>query len=106
MKWTVGQRITVGYAVILVLLVVVAGVGLYALSRIADTLETVIHQREQGIEAVLEARGAVDRALVGFLRYRMVRDERFLRQRDSEITAARNAITRLRDTAATAPGKQ
>ena len=39
MKWTVGQRITVGYAVILVLLVVVAGVGYNALSRTAGNAQ-------------------------------------------------------------------
>ena len=106
MTWTVGRRVGVGYAVILLLLTVVAAGGVYSLSLTAQTLRAVIHQREQGIEAALEAGGAADRAVVGFLRYRLAREERFLKQRGDEITAARAAITRLRDAGATPEAKQ
>ncbi|MGB4780850.1 MCP four helix bundle domain-containing protein, partial [Candidatus Methylomirabilis sp.] len=106
MRWTVGQRITVGYAVILVLLVVAAGAGMFALSRIAGTFETVIRQHEQGIETALEARGDADRAVVSFFRYLQTRQEQFLKDRDRQLAEAREAMTRLRDTSATAEAKK
>jgi len=57
MRWTVGRGIVAGYAVVLLLLAVVAGMGMYALSRTAGSLASVIREREHGIEAALEARG-------------------------------------------------
>jgi methyl-accepting chemotaxis protein len=106
MKWTVGQRIAVGYAVILLLLAVVAGVGVYALSRTAETFGMVIHQREQGIEAALEARGDSDRAMVSFLRYLRAREERLLKDRERQVAEAREGMTRVRDASPTAEARK
>lgn len=103
MKWTIGHRIAAGYAAILILLVAVGGVGMYTLSHIADTFKTVIHQREQGIETALEARGDADRAMVSFLRYLRTREEGFLKDRERQVAEAREGMTRLRDMSAT-PG--
>src|SRR3970040_2141363 len=100
MRWTVGQRIAVGYAVMLLLLAVVAGVGVYALSRLADTFETVIHQREQGIETALEARGDTDRAVVSLLRYLGTREEQFLKDRERQVAEAREGMTTVPGTRA------
>ena len=106
MKGTVGQRTAVGYAVILVLLVVVAGVGMYALGRIVDTFTAVIHQREQGIETALEARGDADRAVVSFLRYLRTPEEQFLKDKERQVAEAREGVTRLRDMSATPEAKK
>ncbi|HEV8661517.1 MAG TPA: MCP four helix bundle domain-containing protein, partial [Candidatus Methylomirabilis sp.] len=106
MRWTVGQRITVGYTVLLLLLLLVTGVGTYALSRTAETFGTVIHQREQGIEAALEARGDSDRAMASFLRYLREREERLLTDRERQIGEAREGMTRLRETSATAEARK
>src|SRR3989338_7766014 len=106
MKWTVGQRIVAGYAVILLFLVVVAGVGIYTFSRTAGTFERVIHHREHSIEAALDARGAADRAVLSFLRYRLTREERFLKQREGEAAEARRTMTQLRDTSPAAETKE
>ncbi len=106
MRWTVGQRIAAGYAVVLLLLAVVAGVGVYALSRTAGTFEGVLRQREQGIETALEARGDADRATVSFLRYLRTREERLLRDRDRQVAEAREGMTRLRDASPTAEARR
>ena len=42
MHWTVGRRVAVGFCAILLLLVVVAGVGFFALSGTIDAFEVVI----------------------------------------------------------------
>ncbi|MBI4637214.1 MAG: hypothetical protein HY727_12765, partial [Candidatus Rokubacteria bacterium] len=52
MGWTVGRRIAIGYAVVLVLLLVVAGVGMYALPRTTDTFQAAVRQQEQSLEAL------------------------------------------------------
>ncbi|HLF94616.1 MAG TPA: MCP four helix bundle domain-containing protein, partial [Planctomycetota bacterium] len=106
MRWTVGQRIAAGYAVILLFLVVVAGMGMYTLSLTTDAFQEVIRQRERRVVGALEARGASDRAFVGALRYRVTLDQRFLKDRERELTAAREAITRLRDTSTTVETKK
>jgi len=106
MRWTIGQRIVAGYALTLLLLVVVAGVGTYALFRISDAFEAVIRQREQGIETALEARGDSDRAMVSFLRYLRTREDRFLKDMERQIAEAREGLTRLRDTSPTAEARK
>ncbi|MDE2322660.1 MAG: MCP four helix bundle domain-containing protein [candidate division NC10 bacterium] len=102
MKWTVGQRITVGYAVILVLLMVVAGVGYIALSRTAETFETVIHAQERDLGAVRRGDSAIDRATDIFLRYLLVPDESLLKDVDEANAEVRRVMTELRDQAGTA----
>ena len=106
MKWTVGKRIAIGFAVILVLLVVVAGVGTYTLSRTADTFGRVIQQREQGIEVALEARGDTDRAMLSLLRYLREREERYLKDLERQVGEAREQMTRLRDASVTAEARK
>ncbi len=49
MRWTVSRRIVGGYAVILLFLMVVAGMGAYTLSRIAGSFEVAIHSQEKGL---------------------------------------------------------
>ncbi len=105
MRWTVGQRIAGGYAVILVLLVVVAGVGTYALSRTAETFESVIGEQEQGLVNALGVKGAVASAHVDFLLYLLMPDDKFLRRWESGVGEARRALTELREAGATAEVK-
>jgi hypothetical protein len=101
MRWTVGQRIAGGYAVILVLLVVVAGVGTYALSRTAGTFENVIDQLERGLVNALGAEGAIESANVDFLRYLLGPDEKFLKGWEDGVAEGRRALTTLREAGVT-----
>lgn len=101
MRWTVGQRVAVGYAVILALLGVVGGVGMITLSSTTGSLETVIRQREQRVEVAVEARGDADRAVVSFLRFLLTADDRLLGERERRLAEARQAMAELRDTSPT-----
>lgn len=95
MRWTVGQRIALGYAVILLLLVIVAGVGLYALPRTAETFENVIRQREQGLMHALGAEGTLEAANGEFLRFLLTGEERFLKEWESQLLETRRGLTEL-----------
>lgn len=100
MRWTVGQRIAVGYAVILLLLVVVAGVSMYALPRATDTFSGAVRQQEQSIEAL----GADLRLFMGqvsFLRFLLSPDQSFLKAREESFSSSRQAIAALRDASST-----
>ncbi|MBI4560531.1 MAG: hypothetical protein HY724_00695, partial [Candidatus Rokubacteria bacterium] len=100
MKRTVGQRIVVGYAVILVLLVVVAGVGMYALTRTTGTFSGAVRQQEQSFEA-LRADERLTAANVNFLRYLITADPRFLKVMEDRLSSSRQAMTALRDASPT-----
>jgi len=104
MKWTVGQRIAVGFVVILVLLVVVAGVGMYALPRTTETFSGAVHQQEQSLEA-LRADERLTGANANFLRYLLTADPRFLKVMEERRSSGRQAITALRDASTTPESK-
>jgi methyl-accepting chemotaxis protein len=100
-RWTVGERIGGGYAVILVLLLAVAGVGVSALSRTAGVFESVIHQQEQGLVNALGVKAELETANGELLRYLLTSDEAFLKGLEDGITEARRKLTELRDTGPT-----
>ena len=104
MKWTVGQRVAVGYAVILLLLVVVAGVGLYALPRTTATFYGAVRQQEQSLEA-LRADERITAANANFLRYLLTGEPRFLRVMEERRSSGRQAMTALRDASTTPESK-
>jgi methyl-accepting chemotaxis protein len=105
MRWTVGQRIVIGYAALILLLTVIAGVGVYALSGTAGTFQEVVQYGER-VDAALEARGDADRAVISYLRYLTTGDEQFLEERERRTGEARQGATKLRDTSATAESKK
>ena len=104
MRWTVGQRIAVGYAVILLLLVVVAGVSMYALPRATDTFYGAVRRQEQSIEA-LRADERLTSANANFLRFLLIADPRFLKAREDSLSSGRQAIAALRDAGTTPESK-
>lgn len=96
MRWTVGQRIAVGYAVILVLLTVVAAVGMYALTGTTDTFSDAVRRQEQSLQAM----GADERlatATANFLRFLLSPDPKFLKAREDSLSSGRQIIAALRD---------
>lgn len=103
MRWTVGQRIVVGAALLTLFLVVVAGVGLYALPRTSRTFEGAVRQQEQAGEA-LRADEKITSGIANFLRYLLTAEQRFLKAREDDLARGRQALTELRDTGA--PGSK
>ncbi len=88
MSWTVGQRIVLGYALILLLLLVVAGVGSYQLPRTSKTFETSIHAQGQDLIAPLEAKSTIAFANLNVLRYVVTKDSVFVKQWEIDILHA------------------
>jgi CHASE3 domain sensor protein len=104
MRGTVGQRIAVGYAAVLVLLAVVGGVGMYALPRTAATFQSVVRQQQQSFEA-LRAGERTTAAVANFLRYLLTADVSFLRTMEDRLSSGRQAITAARDASTTPESK-
>ena len=98
MSWTVGRRIGSGYAVVLLLLAVVAGVGVSSLSRTAGAFETVVQDQERYLVAVWKTDGAIDAATAGLLRYLLSPQEGTLKDWESGVAEARRTMAELRDT--------
>ena len=92
MRWTVGQRIAVGYAVVLLLLVVVAGLGPYALFRTADSFKTAIVQLETRLVTSQEADRAFAYPNVDFLRFLATGDDEFVTRYEREMLNARQML--------------
>jgi len=105
MRWTVGQRIAVGYTVTLVLLAVVAGVGVFTLPRTTGTFSGAARQQEQSFEA-LRADERLTAAIANFLRYLLTEDPRFRKTMEDRLSSARQAMTALRDASTTPESKR
>ena len=105
MRWTVARRVTIGYAVVLLLLAVVSLTALYALFRTGEAFEDVI-QRQQLLDDAMEARGDSDRAVVSLYRYLTTGDERFLEERALRGAEAREGLTKLQQASRSAERKK
>jgi methyl-accepting chemotaxis protein len=105
MKWTVTQRITAGFGVVLGLLLVVSVVGVVAL-RVegARYEEAVQRQRDQLVEAVL-AQSELRRAIIDYVGFLASGDETEATSRDTMVVSARQRVEALRDGAATPEGR-
>jgi hypothetical protein len=97
MKWTVGRRIGVGFSVILLLLSLLAGVGVLTLFRAASAFGAAIQEQERRLALVRKADGALADATIGFLRFLVAPEEGTLRDWETGVAAARQAMTDLRD---------
>jgi methyl-accepting chemotaxis protein len=102
MSWTVGQRIVLGYALILLLLLVVAGVGTYQLPRASETFETAVHAQEQDLIAPLEAKSTIAFANLDVLRYLVTKDRAFVKQWEVEILHARQVMAEMQNASSSA----
>jgi methyl-accepting chemotaxis protein len=100
MKWTVGQRIAVGFGVGLALVVLVAAIGVFVLRRTIQSYDEVLEQQQRVQVVALEAQSEVRDATVHFLRFLLLGDESLARHRDDSLTAARGLIDSVRDAVA------
>jgi len=98
---TVGERIAAGYAVILLLLIAVAGLGSLALSRSSATFKEAILAQGKGLTGALKQRRAISSAQADYLRYLLTSDDKALAEKEIKLVQAREALAELRDTSAT-----
>jgi methyl-accepting chemotaxis protein len=99
-SWTVGRRITVGFASLLVLLLVVSVVGVVALRRANDTYARAAHTERLIGDLARRAEASIEEENVAFLRFLLEPDAVFSTQRDTADVASRSALVQVRDSLA------
>lgn len=95
---TVGQQIIAGFSVLLLLLVITAGMGIYALSRGAGATDTTLRYQGAILKNKLGAPGAMGLAHADLLRYLLTQERKFLTGWEKWIEATRQMIVEARDT--------
>ncbi len=101
MRGTVGQRIAIGYAVLLLLLVAVAVVGMYTLSSTAETSRVAIREQGERLGGVLRQRKAVSAAHSSILAFLLGPGKESPRDWRNDVAQARQILSQLRDTSPT-----
>ncbi len=96
MKWTVTRRIAGGYAVVLALLTLVAGVAWNALARTGDDFEAAL-LREGRLVGVMQAMEQISSANTDYLRYFLTPNQQHLTEWEHGISEGRRGLTELRD---------
>lgn len=101
MHWTVGRRITAGFAVGLGLVAVVAAVGIVALRGASRAYQAALDIQRRTLVPALNAESEFRRANLDFLRYLLSQQEQHARNRDSTLALSRDLVVALRDSART-----
>lgn len=96
-NWTIGRRIAAGYAILLVLLVLVAGVGMYALATTRDTFGSALETERDDVQKGLAATKAFSDANREFRGFLFSGDEQFLSGLREHLEVARTGLADLRD---------
>jgi methyl-accepting chemotaxis protein len=99
--WTIGRRIAAGYAVLLVLLVGTAVVGMLALSSTRENYKTAISTVEQRAIRGTDALQGMDATVVSFLSYLLRGQSASVDAMNERFAAARAAAVQLRDSSTT-----
>src|SRR5688572_13339103 len=105
MQWTVSRRIAAGFAVGLMLVVVVAVIGVNALRQATQSYEATLARERRSLIPALQADAASRGAAAQQFRFLLVQDEQFLKWRDSLLALSRALLTGLRDSAHTPEGR-
>jgi methyl-accepting chemotaxis protein len=106
MNASVGRRIGQGFAVILLLVVIVAATGVWALNRTASRYRDAVRESRDLLAEAHRAQAQSRYAGMWYLRYLIRNDETYATQRDSALTAARATIGRLQDQSQTEAMRQ
>jgi methyl-accepting chemotaxis protein len=93
--WTVGRRIILGFAVSLLLVIVITGIGWWALGRTASAYQAAMEHERDLIVRAYEARGAVRTANNAFLAYVLEPRPTHIESRDSAVASARALFEEL-----------
>ncbi|HEX6533703.1 MAG TPA: methyl-accepting chemotaxis protein [Gemmatimonadaceae bacterium] len=101
MHWTVGRRITLGFAFVLALTAAVTLLALWALRRTRSAYETALMQRRTELVPAMRAESEIRGANTYYLRYLLTPDEPLVRGRDSSVALGRQLLAQARDSAET-----
>ena len=105
MNWTISQRIMAGYGVIFVLLLSVAGIGLYTMSLTADSFTTTLSQQRVIVKNQPGARATIAAANVDLLRYLITQDRKFIQEWERWMAESRKLVLEARDMSNTPAAK-
>jgi methyl-accepting chemotaxis protein len=105
MKWTVTQRITLGFGLCLGLLLVVAVVGVVALRVEEARYDEALRAEREVLLASALAHSEFRRAIVDYVGFLSSGDEAEAASRDTMVVAARRRVESLRDGAPTAEAR-
>ncbi len=106
MNWTVSQRMTAGYGVVFILLLLVAGIGMYTLSSTSKTFEYSLSQQAIIMKNQPSPKGGVAFATIELLRYLNTQDRKHLKEWDRWLAWTREGIIEGRDTSPNAEGRK
>lgn len=95
MTWTISRRIIAGFAFVLVLLLIVATLGWWALQRTNTAYSTALQQRREGVVPAFQAQSGIRGMNGEFLRFLLLRDERYAHGRDSAMAAVMESVRGL-----------
>ena len=96
MNWTISRRIILGFALGLVLVIATAAVGVWALRQTSSAYESALRSEREILLPALAAESEVAAANVHYLRYLVIREERFMQARDSFLDLARLSLEQMR----------
>jgi methyl-accepting chemotaxis protein len=99
MRWTVTSRIALGFSIVLLLLIIVASVGVWALHSSTGSYDLALQQRRTALVPALRGESELRGANTAYLRYLLEGNEAHVRTRDSIDAIASSLITQLRDSA-------
>jgi methyl-accepting chemotaxis protein len=102
--WTIGRRIAAGYAVLLVLLVAIAAVGIGALRSTRTDYRNALATEQNRAVRGTDALQGMDAAVVSFLSYVLRGQSASVDSMNERFAAARAAAVELRDSS-TAPAQ-
>jgi methyl-accepting chemotaxis protein len=99
MTWTVNRRIVFGFSIVLALLLVVAGIGVWALTSSSTAYERALEVRRHGLVPALQAESEARATNMAYLRFLLEGSPQELRIRDSTNSIVISRIAQLRDSA-------
>jgi methyl-accepting chemotaxis protein len=101
MNWTgtVSRRIAWGFSIVLLLVVVVALLGAWALSATTSTYEAALAQRRNSLVPTLNVLIDTRGANMAYLRYLLQGQAKDLAERDSSLSRARDELRAIQDSA-------
>lgn len=102
MEWTVRRRIAAGHLFSLLLLMFVAGAGMYALREMSRTYTATRQSSTASLQELFRGQLAAQGAVINQLRYLSDADDVHIQRRDSLLGLASSGFARLRDSAADA----
>jgi methyl-accepting chemotaxis protein len=84
----IGQRLALGFGIVVVLMVAVLATGLNALSGMRDTIDKIVNDNNVKIEAVTDLRDAERQLAIAVRDLTLVTDEQAMQQADGRMAAA------------------